>query len=90
VEPATGVWISVQDTARQELVAPGQRPGDGTVVYEGTMKLDDASVEENISQVADNSGWLSLLTFWPIAMWIGGAVLVAAGVLLLRRNQAVS
>lgn len=90
VEPATGVWISVQDTARQELVAPGQRPGDGTVVYEGTMKLDDASVEENISQVADNSGWLSLLTFWPIVMWIGGAVLVAGGVLLLRRNQAVS
>jgi hypothetical protein len=88
VEPATGVWIAAQDTGRRELVAPGQRPGEGVVVYEGTMKLTDRSVEDNIRQATDNTGRLALLTVWPVAMWIAGLVLIAAGaaLLFLRRR----
>lgn len=90
VEPATGVWISVQDEGRQELVAPGQSPGEGIVVYEGTMSLSDKSVEDNIEQANDNTGRLALLTVWPIAMWILGLLLVAIAVplLLVRGRRA--
>lgn len=87
VEPSTGVWIAVRDKAKQELVAPGQRPGEGTVVYEGTMNLDDRSVQDNVDQVTDNTGRLALLTVWPVVMWVVGLVLVAAGVLLLFRRR---
>lgn len=83
VEPATGVWVAAQDKSKQELVAPGQSPGEGTVVYEGTMKLSDSSVDDNLKQVTDNTGRLALLTVWPIVMWIGGLVLIAVGALLL-------
>ena len=83
VEPATGVWVAAEDTSKQEMVAPGQSPGEGTVVYEGTMKLNDHSVDENIKQVTENSGRLALLTFWPIVMWIGGLLLIVAGVVVL-------
>lgn len=88
VEPATGVWISVQDKGKQELVAPGQSPGEGTVVYEGTMSLNEMSVDDNIKQAKDNTGRLALLTVWSIVMSIFGLALIAVGVpLLLVRGR---
>lgn len=91
VEPSTGVWVAAQDKSKQELVAPGQSPGDGVVVYEGTMKLNDHSIDENIKQVTDNSGGLALLTVWPIVMWIGGLLLIGGGaaLLFLRRRGPI-
>ncbi|MGH3876220.1 MAG: DUF3068 domain-containing protein [Actinophytocola sp.] len=93
VEPATGVLISVSDEGRQELLVPGQSPGEGTTVYEGTMNLDDETVANNVKQATDNAGRLELLTFWPVVLWIAGGVFLAAGVLLLiilsrRRPQS--
>ncbi len=91
VEPATGVWIAVQDKGKQELLTPGQSPGEGTVVYEGTMNLNDDSVDDNIKQATDNTGRLSLLTFWPIVLWIVGGLLIVVAVplLLLRPRRPV-
>jgi hypothetical protein len=91
VEPATGVLVAATDKSKQELVAPDESPGSGTVVYDGTMKLTGKTVDDNIKQATDNTGRLSLLTTWPIVLWIVGAVLVVAGVPLLllvnrRRN----
>jgi Porin PorA len=92
VEPATGVLISATDKSKQELLEPGQSPGDGTIVYDGTMKLTDKTIDDNVKQATDNTGRLSLLTTWPIVLWIVGAVMVAVGVPLLllgaRRQRA--
>jgi hypothetical protein len=83
VEPATGVILAAKDQQKQELVAPGQSPGEGTTVFEGTLKLSDKSVDDNIKQANDNSGRLALLTTWPIVLWIVGALLIVVGIPLL-------
>jgi hypothetical protein len=92
VEPKTGALIKVRDEGKQELVAPDESPGEGTIVYEGTLELNDKTVKANAQEAKDNTGKLSLLTFWPIVLWIVGAVLVLVGVPLLllvgrRRGQ---
>jgi DUF3068 family protein len=84
VEPKTGVIIAGEDTGKQELVAPGQSPGEGTTVYDGTLRLNDKTVTANVEQAQDNIGKLSLLTFWPIVLLIVGAVLILAGLVVLR------
>jgi hypothetical protein len=89
VEPATGALIAVSDKSKQELVAPGESPGGGTTVYEGTLSLNQKTVDANVKEANDNTGRLSLLTVWPIVLWILGAVLIVVGVpmlLLLRRR----
>lgn len=83
VEPTTGALIAVEDTGKQELLLPGQDPGEGTTVYEGTLQLNDRTVSDNVATANDNTGRLSLLTFWPTVLWIVGGVLIVAGVLLL-------
>lgn len=83
VEPVTGVMILVQDEGKQELVAPGESPGEGTTVYEGTLRLNDKTVDGNITEANDNSGRLSLLTVGPTVLWIAGGVLILVGVPLL-------
>lgn len=92
VEPATGALIAVEDKGKQELVPPGRSPGEGTVVYDGTMSLNDKTVTANVEEAQDNTGRLTLLTVWPIVLWIVGGVLIVAGVLLLLlpgRRRAV-
>lgn len=83
VEPVTGIIVAGQQEMRQELVPPGDRPGDGTVVFNGTLKLNDATVNDNVNKAEDAMGQIRLLTSWPVAMWIGGAVLAVGGGLLL-------
>jgi hypothetical protein len=87
VEPDTGVLVSVQDEGKQELVAPDESPGEGTTVYAGTLRLNDKTVDNNIAQVNDNSGKLSLLTVGPIVLWIAGGVLLLVGVPLLISSR---
>jgi hypothetical protein len=84
VEPKTGVIIAAEDTGKQELVAPDQSPGGGTTVYDGTLRLNDQTVTANVKDAQDNIGKLSLLTFWPIVLLIIGAVLILAGLVVLR------
>jgi DUF3068 family protein len=83
VEPKTGVMIAVEDKGKQELVAPDQSPGEGTTVYDGTLSLNDETVNNNVADAKDNLGKLGLLTFWPIILWIVGALLILIGVPLL-------
>jgi Porin PorA len=87
VEPDTGVLVSVEDEGKQELVAPDESPGEGTTVYAGTLRLNDKTVDNNIAQVNDNSGKLSLLTVGPIVLWIVGGVLILVGVPLLISSR---
>ncbi len=92
VEPQTGALIAVEDTGRQELVGPDDSPGSGTTVYEGTLNLNEKTVDANVKEANDNTGRLSLLTVWPVVLWIVGAVLIVVGVPLLlwhrRRPQS--
>jgi hypothetical protein len=83
VEPVTGIIVRGQQEMTQKLVAPGDQPTDGTVVFDGTLKLNDATVNDNVNKAEDAMGQIQLLTTWPIVMWVAGAVLAAGGALLL-------
>jgi hypothetical protein len=83
VEPTTGIIVMGQQEMTQELVAPGKEPGDGTVVFNGTLRLNEATVNEFVTRAEDAKSDIRLLTTWPIVMWIGGAVLAIAGAVLL-------
>lgn len=83
VEPVTGIIVRGQQVMTQELVAPGDRPGDGTVVFDGTLRLNDATVNDNVNKAEDAMGQIRLLTTWPVVMWIAGALLAIGGALLL-------
>lgn len=88
VEPHTGVLLDVVDVSRTEMLAPGQLPGQGVAFYDGTMRLSDKTVEDNVNQARTGASEIQLLTFWPIVGWIGGVVLIVAGmaVLAVRRK----
>jgi Porin PorA len=83
VEPTTGALLAVEDKGKQELVGPGQSPGSGTTVYEGTLRLNDKTVSANVEEAESNTGRLALLTVWPIVLWIAGGVLTVVGVVML-------
>jgi hypothetical protein len=83
VEPVTGIIVQGQQEMTQELVAPGEEPGDGTVVFDGTLRLNEATVNEFITRAEDAKSDVGLLTTWPVVMWIGGGVLTVAGLLVL-------
>jgi hypothetical protein len=83
VEPTTGIIVLGQQEMTQELVPPGEEPGDGTVVFDGTLRLNDNTVNEFVTRAEEAKGQISLLTTWPIVMWIVGGVLILAGAFLL-------
>lgn len=88
VEPETGIVIRGAQDMRQELLTTGQSPGGGTTVFEGTLGFTETTVNDNVSKATDNKSKLSLLTTWPVFMWIGGGVLVVVGGLLLATTAA--
>jgi hypothetical protein len=83
VEPVTGIIVLGQQEMTQELVPPGEKPGEGTVVFDGTLKLNDATVADNVDKAEDAMGQIRMLTTWPVIMWIGGGLLIVAGAVLL-------
>lgn len=83
VEPATGVIVLGQQEMTQELVAPGEEPGDGTVVFDGTLRLNDDTVNKFVTTAEDGKSKLAFLTTWPIVMWIVGGLLILGGLFLL-------
>lgn len=89
VEPVTGIIVRGQQEMTQKLVAPGDRPSDGTVVFNGTLRLNDATVNDNVNKAEDAMGQIRLLTTWPVVMWIVGGLVAVAGllVLLVRRGR---
>jgi hypothetical protein len=88
VEPVTGIIIQGEQQGKQELLAPGEDPGEGTTVFQGTLALNEATVNDNVTKAEDNMSKLSLLTAWPIAMWIGGGVLIVVGAVLLTMGAS--
>ncbi len=87
VEPVTGIIILGQQEGKQELVAPGEEPGEGTTVFDGTLKFNDKTLNDNVNKAEDNKSKLSLLTTWPIVMWIVGGVLIIVAVVLLMAGR---
>lgn len=83
VEPETGIIILGKQEGKQELLAPGEDPGEGTTVFEGTLKFNDKTLNDNVNKAEDNKSKLNLLTTWPIVMWIVGGVLIVVAVVLL-------
>lgn len=83
VEPSTGVIVLGQQEMTQELVAPGEEPGEGTVVFDGTLRLNDQTVNEFVTTAEDGKSKLAFLTVWPIVMWIAGGLLILGGLFLL-------
>lgn len=83
VEPTTGIIIVGQQELKQELVPPGESQGQGTVVFDGKLRFNDKTINDNVTKAEDNMSKLSLLTTWPVAMWIVGGLLIVVGIVLL-------
>jgi hypothetical protein len=83
VEPETGIVVVGQQEGKQELLTEGQDPGEGTIVFQGTLRFNETTINDNVTKAQDNMSKLSLLTSWPVAMWVAGAILTVVGVLML-------
>ncbi|HEX2132640.1 MAG TPA: DUF3068 domain-containing protein [Actinophytocola sp.] len=90
VEPMTGIIVRGEQSGKQELLGPDEDPGEGTTVFQGTLGFNDKTVNDNVTKAEDTRSQLSLLTVWPLYMWVGGGVLVLAGVLLLLTANSTS
>jgi hypothetical protein len=85
VEPSTGAVVKDSEQQHQELRPQGSSDSStaGTAVFDGTLTLSDADVTKLVSDVKDNKSKLSLLTTFPIWLWVGGTVAIVVAVLLL-------
>jgi len=83
VEPETGIIVVGQQEGKQELLTEGQDPGQGTTVFNGTLRFTDQTINDNVTKAKENKSKLSLLTSWPTAMWIVGGLLIVVGLVLL-------
>jgi hypothetical protein len=83
VEPTTGIIVAGQQEMTQELVAPGEEPGEGTKVFDGTLRLNDETVADFVGKADDAASKIRLLTVYPIWMWIVGGLMIVGGVVML-------
>ena len=83
VEPVTGIVVVGQQEGKQELLAEGQEPGEGTMVFDGTLRFTDETINDNVTKAEDDKSKLSLLTSWPIAMWVAGGLLLSSALVML-------
>lgn len=83
VEPETGIIVVGEQQGKQELLVNGQKPGEGTLVFDGTLRFTEKTIDDNVAKADENRSKLALLTSWPVGMWIGGGVLIVVGVVLL-------
>lgn len=83
VEPQSGQIIKGQESQHQELVESDQEPGQGTVVFDGTLAFTDDTVAKNVSDAKKNLSKLWLLTGLPIYLWIGGGLLILLALYLV-------
>jgi DUF3068 family protein len=88
VEPSTGIVVVGQQEGRQELLTEGQSPGEGTTVFDGSLRFNDATINDNVTKAEDYKSKLALLTSWPVAMWVvGGLALIIGFVMLLNAGE---
>jgi hypothetical protein len=83
VEPETGIVVVGQQEGKQELVASDQQPGGGTTVFEGTLRFNEATINDNVTKAEDNKSKLSLLTSWPVGMWVVGGAAGLVGLFMM-------
>jgi hypothetical protein len=83
VEPTTGIIVAGQQEMTQELVAPGEEPGEGTKVFDGTLRLNDETVTDFVGKADDAAGQIRLLTVYPIWMWVVGGLMIIGGAVML-------
>jgi len=89
-DPVTGAVVAGEQTGRQELRQAGEGAGQGTSVFEGTLRLNDDTVDRFVKAAEDNRSKLWLLTTLPVILWIVGPLLIILGVALLllgRRDE---
>ncbi|HEX6341957.1 DUF3068 domain-containing protein [Umezawaea sp.] len=82
IEPDTGALIKVRQSVKQELRGPDQGAGRGTTVFDGTLELNQKTVDANVRAAEANKSRLWLLTGLPVVLWIAGGVLLAAAAAL--------
>jgi hypothetical protein len=87
VEPATGALIKVRQSLKQELRTAEEKAGQGTAVFDGTLELNQKTVEANVRTAEENMSKLWLLTGLPVILWIAGGVLIAVAVVLLLAGR---
>jgi hypothetical protein len=83
VEPTTGIIVAGQQEMTQELVAPGEKPGEGTVVFNGKLQLNEKTVNDFVGKAKDAATKISFLTVFPIWLWVGGGLLIVIGLAML-------
>ncbi|WP_158845810.1 DUF3068 domain-containing protein [Saccharothrix deserti] len=83
VEPVTGKVIAGGEDVRQELRTAGQGVGQGTVVFDGELKLNDKTVAANVAESKENVSSLSLIANLQPILWTTGGVLIAVSLLLM-------
>lgn len=84
VEPTTGSIISQADDQQRYLA-------DGTQVLDLQLQVTEESVTAAVEDAEANKSKINLLTrIVPLVGFIGGALCVIVGVLLMRRQQRVS
>src|SRR3712207_7460615 len=49
---------------------------EGTVVFDGKLRLNDETVNEFVTRAEAGKGKVSLLTIGPVVLWIMGGVLI--------------
>lgn len=83
VEPDSGIIIKGQEDQHQELRVPNSALPP-TVVFNGTLAFDAATVKSNVDRANDARSQLALVaTTGPLVLIIVGAVLALGGLLLL-------
>jgi DUF3068 family protein len=87
IEPDTGAVVKVRQSMKQELRTPDQTAGLGTAVFDGTLELNQKTVDANVRTAKDNMPKLWLLTGLPVILWIVGGVLTVAGIVLLLAGR---
>ncbi|GAA5105788.1 DUF3068 domain-containing protein [Haloechinothrix salitolerans] len=87
IDPVTGAVIALEQSVTQKLVRDDEDYEDGTIVFDGTLALDDETVTKNVADAEESGGKLWLLTTLPIILWVVGGVLIAVAVVLLLRSR---
>jgi len=85
VEPITGAVVNRIDDQRATL----QYEGAELVTTEGSVAYTDAEIKETIDQIDTKAKLLALIHGWgSIAVFVVGLILLALGVLVVRRAPA--
>jgi hypothetical protein len=91
VEPTTGSPVQDEEQPHQEMrVINGNAPP--TVIFDATLTLTPATVQTEVDSVRGGAGGLGLLSWTaPLALGIGGLIMVLGGVavLVVRRRRPV-